>query len=154
MKSLYKIFHPEIFQGSLKNNNYFEGWYFKHVSADTGNAFAIIAGISLSDDSHSFIQYIDGNTGKTSYFRYSLSEFVLNRRKFEVRIGRSSFSEKAIRLDLSNDEFSIMERSGISILHHCRRISSIQALWAGTHLYRLWNAIMEWYPQGTVLKGR
>ena len=108
MKSLYKIFHPEIFQGSLKNNNYFEGWYFKHVSADTGNAFAIIAGISLSDDSHSFIQYIDGNTGKTSYFRYSLSEFIVNRREFEVRIGRSAFSEKAISLDLSNDEFRIM----------------------------------------------
>jgi hypothetical protein len=81
MKSLFKIYHPEIFQGSLTGRNYFEGWYFKHVSADSGEAFAVIAGIALSDDSHSFIQFIEGNSGKTSYFRYELNDLVFSRRK-------------------------------------------------------------------------
>jgi tocopherol cyclase len=107
VRSLYKIYHPEIFQGSLKDKTYFEGWYFKHVSADAGNAFAIIAGVSLSEDPHSFIQYIDGNTGKTSYYRYKLSDFIADRKKLEVRLGRSLFSRKAITLDLDNDELRI-----------------------------------------------
>ena len=42
MKSLYRIYHPEVFQGALTDRNYFEGWYFKHVSADSGEAFAVI----------------------------------------------------------------------------------------------------------------
>ncbi len=28
-----RLFHPEVFQGSLSQKRYFEGWYFKHVSA-------------------------------------------------------------------------------------------------------------------------
>jgi len=108
MKSLYKIYHPEIFQGSLKNKTYFEGWYFKHVSSDAGNAFAIIAGISLSEDPHSFIQYIDGNTGKTSYFRYTPGDFMANRKIFEVRLGSSLFTGEAIVLDLDNGELRII----------------------------------------------
>ncbi len=107
MKSLFKIYHPEIFQGSLTDRNYFEGWYFKHVSADSREAFAVIAGIALSDDSHSFIQFIEGNSGKTSYFRYELNDLVFSRRKFEVNIGGSYLSGDGIKLDLSNNEFNV-----------------------------------------------
>ncbi len=77
------------------------------MSADTGNAFAIIAGVSLSEDPHSFIQYIDGNSGKTSYFRFMLSDFIVNGKKLEVRLGRSLFTGEAITLDLDNDELRI-----------------------------------------------
>ena len=107
MRSLRQLYNPALFQGSLKKNNYFEGWYFKHVSADTGNAFAVIPGISLSDDAHSFIQYIDGNTGKTSYFRYMPEEINFNDKKFEIHIGQSFFSDKEIQLNLENDEHHI-----------------------------------------------
>lgn len=107
MYSLHKIFHPEIFQGSLKKSNYFEGWYFKNVSADTGFAFAVIPGISLSNDSHSFIQYIDGNSGRSSYFRYKTGDFVFSNKKFEVRIGKSLFSAEGISLELKNCEYEI-----------------------------------------------
>lgn len=107
MYSLFKIFHPEVFQGSFKKNNYFEGWYFKHISADTGSAFAVIPGISLSSDSHSFIQYIDGNSGRSSYFRYKAGDFIFNRKKFEIRIGKSFFSPGGINLELENSEYNI-----------------------------------------------
>jgi len=107
MRSLRQIYNPDLFQGSFKKRNYFEGWYFKHVSADTGNAFAVIPGISLSDDAHSFIQYIDGNKGTTSYFRYLPEEIHFNDKTFEIHLGRSFFSDKEIKLDLENDEHHI-----------------------------------------------
>jgi hypothetical protein len=107
MKTLYKIFHPEIFQGSLENRNYFEGWYFKHVSASGDNAFAVIPGVSLSEDRHAFIQFIDGITGRTFYFRYPLSEFRYSKRKFEIRIGSSLFTPGGIRISAENETTGI-----------------------------------------------
>lgn len=107
MKSLYRIRHPEIFQGSLSDKNYFEGWYFKHVSADTREAVAVIAGVSLSGDPHSFIQFIEGNNGKTTYFRYPLKDFSFCTKNLVVSIGKSFFSENEIRLDLENADFRI-----------------------------------------------
>ena len=107
MKSLYKIFHQEVFQGSLKNRNYFEGWYFKHISAGGNDAFAVIPGISLSEDSHSFIQFIDGIKRKTIYFRYPPDQFEYNRKILEIKIGGSQFTTDGIRLDLDDGETKI-----------------------------------------------
>lgn len=100
MYSLRKIFHPEIFQGSLKRKNYFEGWYFKHVGSGHTDAFAVIPGISLSDDSHAFIQFSDGFSGSSSYYRYGLHEFHAEKDKLLIRIGDSLFSEEGIDLNL------------------------------------------------------
>lgn len=117
MKSLYKIFHPEIFQGSLNSRNYFEGWYFKHVSDRGSEAFAVIPGISLSEDSHSFIQFIDGIRRKTVYFRYRAEEFEYKRKSLEIRIGRSLFTNGGICLDLDDGNTRISgELSYSSIL--------------------------------------
>ncbi len=110
MNPFHRLYHPEVFQGSLKKKNYFEGWFFKHVSADTGTAFAVIPGISISGDSHSFVQFIDGNTGKTSYFRYRTNEFIFNRKRLEIHIGKSFFSEKGIDLELENVDISVKGR--------------------------------------------
>ena len=38
-----KIWHPEIFQGSLRKKRYFEGWYFKLVDATETYALAVAA---------------------------------------------------------------------------------------------------------------
>jgi tocopherol cyclase len=100
MYSFYKIFNPAIFQGTLGKNNYFEGWYFKHVAVGAENAFAVIPGISLSADSHAFIQFVDAESGKSAYFRYGLDEFKSDRRRFVVRIGDSIFSSEGIGLDI------------------------------------------------------
>jgi tocopherol cyclase len=107
MRSLFQIFHPEVFQGSLNKRNYFEGWYFKHVSANDEDAFAVIPGISFSEDSHSFIQYIDGANKKTIYFRYSSEDFSFSRKKLEIRVGDSIFTSQGVNLNLSNGEFKI-----------------------------------------------
>lgn len=107
MNSLYKIFHPALFQGSMRKENYFEGWYFKHVAAIPKDAFAVIPGISLSSDSHAFIQFTDGSTGMSAYFRYDITDFHSEKRSFRINIGKSVFSSSGIGLDLKNDEFTI-----------------------------------------------
>jgi tocopherol cyclase len=107
MGRLRKIFHPEVFQGSLKKKKYFEGWYFKHVSQTGDKAFAVIPGVSLSDDSHSFVQFIDGTTGKTGYFRFPVNEFNYDPHKLDLQLGNSRFRKDSIQVNLENKELKI-----------------------------------------------
>lgn len=56
---LDKVKNSVLFQGNLAKNNYFEGWYYKHVSADQKTSLSFIPAVSLNtEDKHSFIQYI------------------------------------------------------------------------------------------------
>lgn len=96
-----RIWRPETFQGSLRKKKYFEGWYFKQVTADARHACAVIPGISLGKSgSHAFIQFFDSRAGKAWYFRYPPSAFEPGTRPFSLRLGRSSFSLDNIELDL------------------------------------------------------
>jgi hypothetical protein len=116
MGRIYKIFHPEVFQGSLKRKNYFEGWYFKHVSGPENDGFTVIPGISVSDDSHAFVQYSDARTGSSDYFRFDISDFRFDRRIFSISIGANHFGSEGISLDLKNERLEIsgsIEYSGI-----------------------------------------
>jgi len=105
--SLRKIFHPDLFQGSFNKSNYFEGWYFKHVAVNTEDAFAVIPGISLSVDRHAFIQFVDGSSGRSEYFRYDLNEFHSEKSRFLIRIGDSVFSSAGIGLNLKRNDLRI-----------------------------------------------
>jgi hypothetical protein len=108
---LYKVFHPEMFQGHLKRKNYFEGWFLKHCSADQGNVISIIPGIALnSDDSHAFIQIIDGISGETQYFSYPVEEFQWDRRNFNIQIGPNNFSLSGISLNIENKSIELSGR--------------------------------------------
>jgi tocopherol cyclase len=90
--SLFKLNHPEIFQGNLRMTNYFEGWYFKQVSADFSEVLSIIPGVSLAKNPHAFIQVIDGITGLTDYVQYPITEFHADTRQLILRIGKNRFS--------------------------------------------------------------
>jgi len=108
---MLKLFKPELFQGSLNKSNYFEGWYFKHVSKDLNHVFSFIPGISLSeDDPHSFIQVINGITGKTNYITYPVNRFIWKKNKLYLKIGDSVFTDKFIDLNLENEEIKVSGR--------------------------------------------
>lgn len=113
-----KILKPEIFKGSLKKNNYFEGWYFKHVSENLRDVYAIIPGISLNEDhSHSFIQVINGITGVTHYVSYPLKTFNWKSNRFLIEVGNSVFTDYYIDLDISDKDIEIkgkLEYTGIT----------------------------------------
>ena len=108
---------PVLFQGSLRSRRYFEGWYFKHVSADRKSVYALIPGISLSPkESKSFIQLIDGASGRTRWFAFPVEAFSFSRDRFEVRIADNRFSREGIDARLEDEQGVVeahLEYSGI-----------------------------------------
>ena len=99
-----KVFRPWAFQGSLRHNNYFEGWYFKHVSADRSHVWSFIPGISLSGEGrHAFIQVLNGRTGESHVFEYGVDEFFASRKTLDIHLGQSHFKSGGISLKLKNE---------------------------------------------------
>jgi len=106
-----RLYKPEVFQGSLRKKRYFEGWYFKNVTHDAKCTFTIIPGISLAEnDSHSFIQIMNGLTGKSDYLRYPVDSFRWNNKKFFIQAGSSSFSREQVTLNIENDSIALTGR--------------------------------------------
>lgn len=102
--NLKKIWKPEYFQGNKKSKKYFEGWYFKVVANNGEYRFAFIPGISLGDDKHSFIQVVDGETGKTAYYRFPIDSFFFSSSRFAIKIGKNFFSADSFNVDLGEGE--------------------------------------------------
>lgn len=97
-----RIFQPEVFQGHLHKQNYFEGWYVKCVDAKHQKSYAFIFGVSLQKkDQHAFIQMIDGQTGKTNYQRFPLSAIYFSQKEFGVYIGDNVVNEHMLLLQLA-----------------------------------------------------
>lgn len=102
-----KIWNPSWFQGNRKKKNYFEGWYFKLISQAGNHSWAFIPGISLSEgDDHSFVQAINGKTGKSWYFRFPPDAFSYAPDQFLVHIGNNHFSRQSMKLELTDHESS------------------------------------------------
>ena len=78
------ILNPSTYHGTRQKPPFFEGWYFKMVSADEKNKIAIIPGIILGKDAHSFVQVIDGSDGSTEYFNFPLEEFQADFPSFSI----------------------------------------------------------------------
>lgn len=94
------------FQGRHANAPYFEGWYFKITDPESGSVFALIPGVSLGQqgaDSHSFIQYIDGTSGKSGYCRFPLDAFKTQDHPFRIEIAGNVFSLEEMKIDLKDD---------------------------------------------------
>ena len=110
MYRIKKIFNPEIFQGKHKKTNYFEGWYYKIIDSEMDNVYAVIPGVSLDEktnDTHAFIQVLDAHSTEVNYFRFDISEFRFNEKKFEVWIGENHFTDSEIKLNLEGEELQI-----------------------------------------------
>ena len=109
MPSFHKLYHPEIFQGSLSKKNYFEGWYYKFVSSDQSSAISIIPGVALYDqkDRHAFIQIIDGVNQHSYYKHFDLEDFKYIKGKLNFSIGKNHFTDSAVTLNLDEIEGEI-----------------------------------------------
>lgn len=104
----FRFLHPEIFQGDLNKKNYFEGWYFKHVSKDLNHVCSFIPGISLTrHDPHAFIQIINGITGETDYTTYPLDQFSWEKNRLYLKIGNSIFTDRYIKLDINQGNINL-----------------------------------------------
>lgn len=122
---LDKVRKPVLFQGDLSKNDYFEGWYYKQVSADQKTSLSFIPAVSLNkDDKHSFIQYIlvqkndaGENITQTGYHRFPVSDFTYSNAPFSVTVGSSTFSESGISIDLEDERFTFKGKLYYGPLH-------------------------------------
>ncbi len=101
-KRIRAFYNPEVFQGWGRTSKYFEGWYYKVVSADLEHALAIIPGIAYDDtgEGHAFIQVMDGRQATAVYHSFPIEEFSAEVDHLSVAIGSNNFSESQIILDL------------------------------------------------------
>jgi tocopherol cyclase len=108
---ILRVYNPELFQGNLEKKNYFEGWYFKHVSRDLDNVWSFIPGISLNaNDPHCFIQVINGLTGETQYITYPVDKFRWDNKTLYLHVGDSVFTDKYIDLKIENEVLNVSGR--------------------------------------------
>ncbi len=110
MYKLRKVFKPEIFQGKGKKKTYFEGWYYKFTNADANFSYALIPGISIGknkDESHSFIQIIDGINGHTYVIVFDFDEFEYDEKSLLVNIGGNIFTKDSIKLNIKNQDIEM-----------------------------------------------
>ena len=102
IKSLHALFHPNEFQGWGKTKRYFEGWYYKVVTANESNPFAFIPGIAFDEYGmqQSFVQVLDGKKRTARYYKFDAAEFHPHKSKFEIEVKNNFFSYDSIQLDL------------------------------------------------------
>ncbi len=94
---------PELFHGDVLRPPFFEGWYFKVVDKSGSHRFAFIPGVFIGrsdEDSHAFVQVLDGVTGQVEYHRYPIGEFHAAPDIFDLKIGKNRFSLDSIELDI------------------------------------------------------
>ncbi|MBL7795468.1 MAG: hypothetical protein JNJ90_03105 [Saprospiraceae bacterium] len=99
---LRALWNPDMYHGWGRTRRYFEGWYFKLVSADESAALAVIPGVSMDAQGkrHAFVQVMDGKACTATYHRFDASEFRPSAHRFEVQLGPNFFSAEKIVLDL------------------------------------------------------
>lgn len=99
------IWSPAAYQGGSVSRRYFEGWYYKQVTATGDRALAIIPGVSFSADGserHAFVQIVPGG-GEMHYFAFPADEFRFDSRApYAVSVGPNTFSREGLTLDLAD----------------------------------------------------
>lgn len=98
------VLNPEWYHGHSQSAPFFEGWYFKCISADTRHRWAFIPGVFINRDTnktHAFIQVLDGTTGRAWYHTYQ--SFEAQPSDFDVRIGYNRFRKHQIDLHIDDE---------------------------------------------------
>jgi len=103
---LRNILHPNRYHGFIAQPPFFEGWYYKLVSADETLRYAIIPGVYLSQnhaESHCFVQVFDSKADQVRFHRYPYDAFKPSPDSFEIIIGQNYFSADRIELGIDDD---------------------------------------------------
>lgn len=104
IKQLKTLFHPERYHGWGRSKRYFEGWYYKIVSAGAQEAFAFIPGIAMDEQGkqHAFIQVLDGKAQTAEYFQFPAGAFTAAPGFFSVGVDGSKFTGMSMQLALKD----------------------------------------------------
>ena len=96
------LFDSDRYHGWGKTRRYFEGWYYKVITADESKAYAFIPGIAMDADGQkqAFVQVLDGKALTAEYHKFPAADFVPSPGLFEVHIADNYFRRSQIRLNL------------------------------------------------------
>ena len=96
------LFNSEQYHGWGKTKRYFEGWYYKIVSADGTKAFAFIPGVAMDENGtqQAFIQVLDGKKFTAEYHKFDIDRFSAAEGKFEVQVANNFFRSDFLALNL------------------------------------------------------
>lgn len=102
--SLKTVLTPGMYHGFNKKPPFFEGWYYKLVSADERHKIAVIPGVILGKDAHAFVQVLDGTDGTTAYHTFPFQQFQADSSRFALQIDKNSFDGSRLLLDIERPE--------------------------------------------------
>ncbi len=97
------ILTPAAYHGANARPPFFEGWYYKAVTADQSRAMIFIPGVYLARDparSHAFVQVMDGRSGESEYIPYPVETFQAADGVLDIRVGPNHFTPYEMTLDL------------------------------------------------------
>lgn len=103
-KKVQALFNPERYHGWGKTEKYFEGWYYKVLTADEKHAFAFIPGIAMDNEGkqQAFIQILDGKKLTAEYCKFPAKDFTSQSDTFKTVIADNTFEMEKISLNLPN----------------------------------------------------
>jgi tocopherol cyclase len=102
--SLRATLTPGMYHGFGRKPPFFEGWYYKLVSADERSKVAIIPGVILGRDAHAFVQVLDGVDGTTAYHTFPVQDFRADSRRFTFEIEENCFDGSRLSLAVERPE--------------------------------------------------
>jgi hypothetical protein len=97
---------PGVYHGCANQRIFFEGWYYKIVSPDQKQRWAVIPGIFIHPEparSHSFIQVLDGLNTQVVYHRFPVEAFQASRSAFLIQVGENTFHGQGFSLALNGE---------------------------------------------------
>ena len=114
-KRIQALFNPERYHGWGKTKNYFEGWYYKVLTADEKYAFAFIPGIAMDNEGNrqAFIQILDGKKLSAEYIKFSYKEFASESSTYRTEISDNIFEIDEIRLNLETAQGELQFKKSI-----------------------------------------
>ena len=107
MEFIKSLLNPALYHGHKKQAPFFEGWYYKLISADESEKVALIPGIFLGEDGYAFIQVLDGNTGSVEFIKFPKDAFEADQEAFRVQIENSIFQLDRVELNIDRPDFQI-----------------------------------------------
>lgn len=107
---------PARYHGLKKKPPFFEGWYYKMVSADESQKIAIIPGVILGRDAHAFVQVLNGVDGTTSYHVFPLEQFQAVPQQFSLTVGQNHFDGRRVSLDIERPEGQLKGEVSLGML--------------------------------------
>lgn len=107
MGFIHSILNPAVYHGRHKTAPFFEGWYYKLISENESNKYAIIPGVFLGKNGYAFIQVLNGSTGAADFIKFPLEEFSASEQEFFVQIDKNIFNLDSIHLDVDRPDFQI-----------------------------------------------